>query len=142
MQAQLEIPIILRRVGIHGPTGVREIDVILDTGLFTLSSLGMWPRLRPEGSARRDIAYGPAIFERRMPIITANGVLEAPLITVEHIQVAELLAKAVDVVCDDIPEIAGIEGLLSLSFLRHFPWPGQADPDRFHHKGSGDQRGR
>jgi len=55
-----------------------------------------------------------------MPIITANGVIEAPLITVAGIQMADLRAEAVDVICHDIPEITGIEGLLGLSFLKHF----------------------
>jgi predicted aspartyl protease len=68
----------------------------------------------------RDIGYDPAISRRRTPVIIANGVIEAPLITVERIQLAELEAEAVDVVCHDIPELAGIEGLLGLSFLQHF----------------------
>ena len=53
--------------------------------------------------AAKDIGYDPAISERRMPITTANGVIEVPLITVERIQVAELRVEAVDVVCQDIP---------------------------------------
>lgn len=111
MQTQLDIPIILRRVGIHGPSGVREIDAILDTGaVYTVIA---W-------DVAKDIGYDPAVSERRMPIVTANGVIEAPLITVESIQLADLRAEAVDVICHDIPEIAGIEALLGLSFLRHF----------------------
>lgn len=119
MQTQLDIPIIpsagsghrLRRVEIGGPVGVREIDVILDTGaVYTVIA---W-------DVAKDIGYDPAISDRRTPIITANGVIEAPLITVERIQLAELGAEAVDVVCHDIPELAGIEGLLGLSFLQHF----------------------
>lgn len=111
MQTQLDIPIILRRVEISGPVGVREIDVILDTGaVYTVIT---W-------DVAKDIGYDPAISERRTPIITANGVIEAPLITVERIQLAELGAEAVDVVCHDIPELAGIGGLLGLSFLQHF----------------------
>jgi len=111
METQLDIPIILRRVEIRGPAGVREIDVILDTGaVYTVIA---W-------DVAKDIDYDPAVSKRRMPIVTANGVIEAPLITVERIQVAELRAEAVEVVCHDIPEIAGIEGLLGLSFLQHF----------------------
>ena len=111
MRVQLEIPIVLRRVKINGPAGVREIDVILDTGaVYTVIA---W-------DVAKDIGYDPAISERRMPIVTANGVIEAPLITVESIQLADLRAEAVDVICHDIPEIAGIEGLLGLSFLRRF----------------------
>lgn len=111
MQTQLDIPIILRRVEIHGLASVREIDVILDTGaVYTVIA---W-------DVAKDIGYDPAISERRTPIITANGVIEAPLITVERIQLAGLGAEAVDVVCHDIPELAGIEGLLGLSFLQRF----------------------
>jgi clan AA aspartic protease (TIGR02281 family) len=111
MRVQLEIPIVLRRVKINGPAGVREIDGILDTGaVYTVIA---W-------DVAKDIGYDPAISERRMPIITANGVIEAPLITVGAIQLADLRAEAVDVICHDIPEIAGIEGLLGLSFLQHF----------------------
>lgn len=111
MQTKLEIPIVLRRVEVHGPAGVREIDVILDTGaVYTVIA---W-------DVAKDIGYDPAISERRMPIITANGVIEAPLIIVECIQVGDLRAEAIDVVCHDIPEITGIEGLLGLSFLRRF----------------------
>jgi clan AA aspartic protease (TIGR02281 family) len=111
MQTRLDIPIILRRVEIHGPAGVREIDVILDTG--AVYAVIAW-------DVAKDIGYDPAISVRRMPIVTANGVIEAPLITVQSIKVADLQAQAVDVVCHDIPEIAGIEGLLGLSFLQHF----------------------
>lgn len=111
MRVPLEIPVVLRRVKINGPAGVREIDGILDTGaVYTVIA---W-------DVAKDIGYDPAISERRMPIITANGVIEAPLITVEAIQLADLRAEAVDVICHDIPEIAGIVGLLGLSFLQHF----------------------
>lgn len=111
MQARLDIPIVLRRVRINGPTGLREIDMILDTAAaYTVIA---W-------DVAKDIGYDPAVSERRMPIVTANGVIEAPLITVKSIELAELRAEAVDVICHDIPEIAGIEGLLGLSFLQHF----------------------
>jgi len=32
----------------------------------------------------------------------------------------KLEISSVDVICHDIPEITGIEGLLGLSFLKHF----------------------
>ena len=66
MKAHLDIPIILRRVRINGPIGIREIDMILDTGaVYTVIS---W-------DVAKDIGYDPAVSERRMPIITANGVI-------------------------------------------------------------------
>jgi clan AA aspartic protease (TIGR02281 family) len=111
MQIKLEIPVVLRRLKVVGPTGFREIDVVLDTGaVYTVIA---WDVIK-------DIGYDPAISKRRMPIITANGVIEAPLITVERIQIADVGAESVDVICHDIPEITGIEGLLGLSFLKHF----------------------
>jgi clan AA aspartic protease (TIGR02281 family) len=111
MQAKLDIPIVIRRVRLCGPAGTREIDVILDTGAaYTVVA---WDVVK-------DIGYDPAISKRRMSTVTANGVIEAPVITVESIELAELRAEAVDVICHDIPEIVGIEGLLGLSFLRHF----------------------
>lgn len=111
MQVPLGIPIVARRVEFHGPTGVREIDMILDTGaVYTVIA---W-------DVAKDIGYDPAVSLLRMPIVTANGVIEAPMITIDAIQVAELRVQNVEVICHDIPEIAGIEGLLGLSFLRHF----------------------
>lgn len=111
MQMPLGIPIVARRVEFHGPTGIREIDMILDTGaVYTVIA---W-------DVAKDIGYDPAVSLLRMPIVTANGVIEAPMITIDAIQVAELRVQNVEVICHDIPEIAGIEGLLGLSFLRHF----------------------
>lgn len=111
MRTRLDIPIILRRVRVNGPSHQREIDMILDTGaVYTVIA---W-------DVAKDIGYDPAVSERRTPIITANGVIEVPLITVESIEVAELKAEVVDVICHDIPETASIEGLLGLSFLRRF----------------------
>jgi len=111
MKTQLDVPIVLRRVRLCGPAGIREIDVILDTGAaYTVVA---W-------DVAKDIGYDPAVSKRRMSIVTANGVIEAPLVTVESVELADLRAEAVDIICHDIPEIAGIEGLLGLSFLRHF----------------------
>jgi len=111
MRVKLEVPIVLRRVRVIGPAGIREMDAVLDTGaVYTVIA---W-------DVAKDIGYDPAISERRMPIVTANGVIEAPLITIASIQMADLRADAIDVICHDIPEITGIEGLLGLSFLKHF----------------------
>jgi hypothetical protein len=43
--------------------------------------------------------YDPVISRRRTPIITTNGVIEAPRITVEGIRWGELEARSADVVC-------------------------------------------
>ena len=111
MRVKLSTPIVLRRVEIKGPAGVREIDMLLDTGaVYTVIA---W-------DVAKDIGYDPAVSKRRTAIITANGIIEAPLITVERVRVADLHVHDVEIVCHDIPELAGIEGLLGLSFLQHF----------------------
>lgn len=111
MKQSIEIPIILRRVKIEGPLGYREIDMILDSGAM-YSSIS-W-------DVAKDIGYDPAVSLRRTPVITANGVIEVPLLTITRISMGELEAKNVDVICHDIPEIVEIEGLLGLSFLKNF----------------------
>ena len=111
MRTRLETPIAIRRVWINGPTARREVDMVLDTGaVYTVIA---W-------DVATDIGYDPAASERRIPIVTANGVIETPLITVESIEWVELRVESIDVICHDIPEIAGIEGLLGLNFLKHF----------------------
>ena len=75
MQAPLDIPIILRRVGLHGPKGIREIDMILDTGaVYTVIA---W-------DVARDIGYDPAVSERRISIVTANGVVGVPQTLIDY----------------------------------------------------------
>jgi len=69
MKLKLEMPIVIRRVRINGPKGYREIDVVLDTG--AVYAVIAW-------DVAKDIGYDPAISERRVPMITANGVIEAP----------------------------------------------------------------
>ena len=71
MKQRLEIPLILRRVRVDGPDASREIDMILDTGaMYTAIS---WDIVK-------DIGYDPAVALDRVPIITANGVIEVPKI--------------------------------------------------------------
>lgn len=68
----------------------------------------------------KDIGYDPAISERRIEIITANGVTEVPLIKIDSISIGELEARNVDTICHNIPEISTVDGLIGLSFLKHF----------------------
>lgn len=52
--------------------------------------------------------------------MTANGIIEAPLLKVESISLGELLCKATEVICYTIPELVGVDGLLGLNFLSHY----------------------
>jgi clan AA aspartic protease (TIGR02281 family) len=105
------IPIVVRSVKVTGPQGSVRVDFILDTGaaVTTLS----W-------SVLKLIGYDPAVATERHAVITANGIIEVPKLRVESIAVGDVEAREVEVVCHDIPELAGIRGLLGLSFLKHF----------------------
>ena len=110
MEIEMRLPITLR-IGVKGPKGRREIDAILDTGAVYMSI--SW-------DIAKDIGYDPAISERRTEIITANGVIEVPLIKIDTVSIRELEAKDVDTICHNIPEISIVNGLVGLSFLKNF----------------------
>lgn len=111
MRLPIGIPLLVRNVSIVGPKGSVRVDLIFDTGaMFTALS---WAVLKV-------IGYDPAVTPERQEIITANGVIEVPRLQVEKITVGDVQAREVEVICHDIPELAGIRGLLGLSFLRHF----------------------
>jgi clan AA aspartic protease (TIGR02281 family) len=68
----------------------------------------------------KDLGYDPAGSPERVSIVTANGVIEVPKLTVQRIVFRELFVRRVEIICLDVPELAEIEGLVGLSFLRHF----------------------
>ena len=110
MRQRLEAPIILRRVRLEGPAASREVDMLLDTGAaYTALS---W-------EVAKDLGNDPAGSPERVSIVTANGVIEVPKLTVQRIVFRELFVRRVEIICLDAPELAEIEGLVGLSFLRH-----------------------
>jgi clan AA aspartic protease (TIGR02281 family) len=111
MRFPINIPLVVRNVKILGPKGSIKVDMILDTGA-ALTSIS-WSDLKVVG-------YDPAIIPERQEIITANGIIEVPKLRIERISVGDVQAGGVEVICHDIPELAGIRGLLGLSFLKHF----------------------
>ena len=105
------IPLIVRDVELSGPSGSVWVDMILDTGAaFTTVC---WSDLKA-------IGYDPAITADRQEIITANGIIQAPKLNLSGIVIGTLSAQDVEIICHDIPGLAGIRGLLGLSFLKHF----------------------
>lgn len=111
MRQSLATPIVLRRVSLEGPVASREVDMILDSGaMYTAIS---W-------ELAKDLGYDPAGSSERVPIITANGVIEVPKLVVKRMGFRELFVDQVEVICHDIPDLAEIEGLVGLSFLKHF----------------------
>ena len=111
MRLLIGIPIVVRSVKVTGPQGSVRVDLILDTGaaVTTLS----W-------SVLKLIGYDPAVATERHAAITANGIIEVPKLRVESIAAGDVEAREVEVICHDIPGLAGIRGLLGLSFLKHF----------------------
>ncbi|MEW6273586.1 MAG: retropepsin-like aspartic protease [Bacillota bacterium] len=111
MQLPVGIPLIVRNVKITGPKGSVRVDLILDTGAtFTVVA---WSILEL-------IGYDPATAPDRQEIITANGVIKVPKIRVLSMAVGDVRAGNVELICHDIPELAGVRGLLGLSFLKNF----------------------
>lgn len=111
MRFPIGIPLVVRNVKIVGPAGFARVDLILDTGaaLTVLS----W-------SVLKVIGYDPAVAPERHETITANGIIEVPKLRVESIAIGNAEVRDVEVICHDIPELAGIRGLLGLSFLKRF----------------------
>jgi clan AA aspartic protease (TIGR02281 family) len=111
MKIKLSIPIVVEKVRVQGPGAARYIDMILDTGA-RFSSLS-WETLK-------DIGYDPASTEDRVKIVTANGVIEAPIIKVKQLCVEKMCVENSEVIALAIPELAEVDGLLGLSFLCNF----------------------
>lgn len=111
MRLPVGIPLVVRNVRIVDPKGEVKVDLLFDTGAaFTALS---WSVLKVVG-------YDPAVVPERQEIVTANGIIEVPKLSVKLIAVEEAKAKEVEVIAHDIPELVGIRGLLGLSFLKHF----------------------
>lgn len=111
MRLSIGIPLVVRNVKIVDPKGLIKVDLIFDTGAaFTALS---W-------SVLEAIGYDPAVVPERQKIITANGVIEVPKLRVDSITVGDAEAREVEVICHDTPELAGVRGLLDLSFLKYF----------------------
>lgn len=111
MRFPIDVPLVVRSVKIVGPKGFVKVDMILDTGaaLTVLS----W-------SVLKAIGYDPAVAPERYEVITANGVIEVPKLRVTSMAVGDAETRDVEVISHDIPELAGIRGLMGLSFLKHF----------------------
>ena len=100
---------ILLYVTIAGDRGTREVLSVLDTGADFV--------LIPTEDALRlgyDVANAP-----RIPLATANGVIEAPKVVLSEVSIGDLRAENVDAICYDMPG-AHVSALLGLSLLRRF----------------------
>jgi len=100
-------------MAVEGPNGseLRVLPVAFDTGAsFTIIP---W-------DIAISLGYDPTGVTRRIRIITGSGVEYAPVIMVRKLTaIGESIAN-IKVLCHDLPEDSKVDGLLGLSFLRHF----------------------
>ena len=114
MKVELGTPILVK-AKIIGQKNFIKIDMVFDTGArYTTLS---WAVLKAVG-------YDPARIEEKTGIVTANGVIEAPILTLKALMIENpenekefVKVDGVKVIALDIPELVGVEGLLGLSFL-------------------------
>lgn len=106
-----DAPLIVVSVTLQGTSGLRELDMALDTG----ATYVMIPT---------DVAFELGddldVSVRRIDIATANSVESAPIINIERVHALDMDARDVDVVCMTLPSESYVQGLLGLSFLKRF----------------------
>jgi len=66
------------------------------------------------------LGYEPSRSGERAEIITADRVIDAPIVSVPSISVLGEVCHNVPVAVHDLPEASRVDGLLGLSFLRNF----------------------
>lgn len=91
--------------------GKTPAKLIVDTGAtFTMIS----------AATAKELAIEPNESARRLPIQTANGVIQAPLTSLESINVGGVEMKNLPAVIHDALPNSQVAGLLGLNFLSNF----------------------
>ena len=111
MRIEPEEPTIVLPVEVFSETESRIVDMALDTG----STYVMIP-----WQVAESLGYDPAVSKKKVNLTTASTVEVVPLIKVRAIKTLGLKVNDVEVVCHDLPPDSKVEGLLGLSFLKHF----------------------
>jgi len=66
------------------------------------------------------LGYDVAQIQERLSITTASGVEIVPLLTLERVRVLGQEIRRVKAICHNLPAQSAVDGLLGLSFLKHF----------------------
>lgn len=111
MHLNPDAALIVLRVELHGNQAVRYVDMALDTGATYV--------MIPTGVAE-ELGYNPSAAGRHVNVATVSSVESTPLITIDRIETLGAHAVMVDAICFDLPIRSNIQGLLGLSFLKHF----------------------
>jgi predicted aspartyl protease len=103
-------------VQLKGPRGTREFRAVVDTGCIEC--------IVPLQDAR-NLGYN-AVFEPftrtgdGQLAISTTDIYETDEITLEQLTIGNLVATNVKALTKELPRLAGIEGVLGVSFLRNF----------------------
>ncbi len=106
-----EATVIVLETELISGLGSYKLDMALDTG----ASFSMIP-----WDIAERLGYDPASSKDRIVLTTASTIEKAPLITLDRMKVLDVEAKDVMVVVHDLPPKSRVDGLLGLSFLKHF----------------------
>ena len=102
--------IIVENVKITNRNSRITTDYIFDTG-------ASWTTMSPDLAEKLGIS---TLNSTTVTAMTANGVITAPKVIVDSIEVNGLVARNVEVVIQDVGAHNGASGLLGLSFLNKF----------------------
>ena len=108
MRMPISVPLIVT-TQIEGPAKTGMVHLVMDTGARYLT-LG-W-------SVAEDMGFDPATSQNRVSLVTANGIVHAPLIVAPRVRVGDVWVEDVEIVCHDIPQILPLVGLLGMSYLQ------------------------
>ena len=103
--------IIIPKIEIVGPFGAMQVNMILDTG----AAYTMIDRTTVE-----KVGYKSGSVVKKVQIVTANGKIWVPFVYIQRIAVEDVSVHHIPAIIHDIPGAVDIEGLLGLSFLKHF----------------------
>jgi len=111
MKINKAAPIIVLKPLLFGPDGKCRVEMALDTGAtFTMIP---W-------DISEHLGYDPVSVSERIIIHTASTIEKLPIITLERMRVFDVEVKNIKVVVHDLPPKSRVDGLLGLSFLKHF----------------------
>jgi hypothetical protein len=101
--------LVVVRAEISGPKGIAVLPLALDTGATkTLISF----------EALMSIGYEPAHASESVKVITADSIVEIPVIALKMIRCLGQVRRRFSVMSHDLPHTAAVAGLLGLDFLR------------------------
>jgi clan AA aspartic protease (TIGR02281 family) len=98
-------------IKLTGPNGTKKIQMLIDTGA-TLCIIPFDIAIA--------IGYKPSASKDYSDITTASGTETMPLIKIEKLSLMGKEVKNVKTLCHDLPPTSRVDGLLGLSYLKHF----------------------